>query len=91
MYDVELSRGTVSLTCLGEGGLSMDRIHKNPVFRYLDRLRSVQPSVLIINLGTNDLCSEKCMPPFVGWLGIFPYGMFMQRLFSCQFFLVLVV
>ena len=61
VYEVELSRGTVPLTCLGEGGLSMDRIYKNPV-KYLDRLRRMQPSVLIIDLGTNDICSEKTTP-----------------------------
>ena len=55
---MELSVGTVSLPCPDEGGFSMDWIQKNLV-RYLDRLRSMRPSVLIIDLGTNDLCSEK--------------------------------
>ena len=61
VYEIELQRSTVPIRCFGEGGLSLDRIWKKPG-KYLNQLRTAQPDVLIIDLGTNDLCSERLSP-----------------------------
>ena len=61
IYDVELQRGKCSITCIGEGGLTVSRIQKKPS-RYFQQLRKLQPTVLIIDLGTNDLCSAEVTP-----------------------------
>ena len=49
------STESVVLECFGEGGLSFDRIRGNPR-RYVGRIRSSCPDILILDMGTNDLC-----------------------------------
>ena len=61
IYDVQLQRSKCSITCLGEGSLTVTRIQKNPS-RYFQQLRELHPTVLIIDLGTNDLCSAEVTP-----------------------------
>ena len=58
---VELERSQVPITCLGEGGLTLDRIQSKPG-AYLRQLEKAQHSVLILDLGTNDLCSKDMEP-----------------------------
>lgn len=63
-FDIELSRGTYSIKCLGEGGLTIGRVLRDPQ-RYLNQLREASPKVLILDLGTNDLCSRENSPEAV--------------------------
>ena len=49
-FDIELSGGTYSIKCLGEGGLTIGRVLRNPQ-RYLNQLREASPKVLILDLG----------------------------------------
>lgn len=58
---VELERATIPVTCLGEGGLTLSRIRSNPGY-YLRQIGRAKPSILIFDLGTNDLCSKDIEP-----------------------------
>ena len=64
VVNIDLKRGSVSVTCLGEGGLNFARIQAKPN-RYFPQLRDAQPSVLVLDLGTNDLCSKKDSPSVI--------------------------
>ena len=58
---IELQRGSIPITCLGEGGLNFERIQARPD-QYFPQLRNAQPSILVMDLGTNDLCSHRGNP-----------------------------
>ena len=49
------------LHCYGEGGLSFERIQASKD-RYMSKLYELNPRVLILDLGTNDLCKRKETP-----------------------------
>ena len=56
-FEIELQRQVVPITCIGEGGLTLRRIQARPR-QYFESLRQANPSVLILDLGTNDLCAK---------------------------------
>lgn len=61
VVDIELERESIPITCLGEGGLSLSRMASNHR-RYYQLIAKANPSILIIDLGTNDLCSRDIEP-----------------------------
>ena len=60
-FKIELQSKVVPVTCIGEGGLTLSRIRARPR-KYYEYLRQANPLVLIIDLGTNDLCSKNVNP-----------------------------
>ena len=48
----------VILDSFGEGGLTLDRVLQNPS-RYIGMMKIIGPRILILDLGTNDLCSAE--------------------------------
>ena len=58
---IKLERAQVPITCLGEGGLTLDRIRARPE-AYFRQIKKAQPSILILDLGTNDLSSKDVEP-----------------------------
>lgn len=75
IVSIDLERNSIPINCLGEGGLNFTRIQAKPN-EYFSQLRGVQPSVLILDLGTNDLCAPKGNPSAV----FYQYGVFLKDL-----------
>ena len=62
--DIELEGRNIPVSCLGEGGLTLSRIKANRC-HYCRMIAQEKPSILIIDLGTNDLCSVSVTPKCV--------------------------
>ena len=62
--DIELEGGNVPVSCLGERGLTLSRIKANR-YHYYRMIAQEKPSILIIDLGTNDLCTVSVTPKCV--------------------------
>ena len=58
---IKLERAQVPITFLGEGGLTLNRIRARPE-AYFRQIKKAQPSILILDLGTNDLSSKDVKP-----------------------------
>ena len=55
--EIQSQQQVVPVTCIGEGGLTLGRIQSR-CRKYFRCLQEANPSVLIINLSTNDLYSK---------------------------------
>lgn len=57
----KFGKESVSVSCYGEGGLSLARIEAKRRI-YIRKLRKLAPRILIVDLGTNDLCAQDASP-----------------------------
>ena len=56
--NIALQQRIVPVRCIGQGGLTLGRIQSKCI-KYFRELQNANPSVLILDLGTNDLCSTS--------------------------------
>ena len=59
--NIELQNSTIPVKCYGEGGLTFARMQNRPAY-YFGQLKEAKPAVLILDLGTNDLCLKGMTP-----------------------------